>query len=441
MKRALLAVSVGFLLLFGLTSRAAPETNSAEILIVELLTGTSDSASHEFVELFNVTDEPIELTDWQLQYKSADGADWLTKSNLNGEIQPRGRYLVSTNGYHEDIRDAKLGSGLAQGGGHVRIVKVTTSGDAETVTEHDRLAWGSADNPEGDNAAAAAAKDESLKRRFDEDGVVIDTDDNGKDFFISLSPSPSSTDAPPRQPEPEIDESPEVDESGEPEGLAAPPGGYLPVTITELFPDPDSPLTDAEDEFVELFNPNETEVNLEGYVVETGSEYSYAFELPALSLQPGQYLALYSIDTSLTLSNSGGQARILAPNGTVLAETEPYPKAKAGLAWMLRDGVWDWTDAPTPGAANSGAVASATSESSSKKSSSSSRSRSGSGSDDDERVTYEEPDEMQQEQLNNTVLAGVGSLALLYAGYEYRHDIGNRFNQLKRYVRNRRSNR
>lgn len=39
---------------------------------------------------------------------------------------------------------------------------------------------------------------------------------------------------------------------------------------------------------------------------------------------------------------------------------------------------------------------------------------------DGDRTVFEDLDALEQTAVNNSVLAGVGSLAVLYAGYEYR---------------------
>src|SRR5690606_22062360 len=112
-------------------------------------------------------------------------------------------------------------------------------------------------------------------------------------------------------------------------------GPFASLHLTELLPDPDKPLTDAEDEYIELFNPDEESVDLEGYVIETGMKYSYRFTLPNVSIGPRDYLALYSLDTNLTLANSEGQARLLDPAGDALFEVPVYQDAKPDTAWAI----------------------------------------------------------------------------------------------------------
>jgi hypothetical protein len=450
----------------------ALDTEPQNILIVELQTGSPDSASQEFIELHNPSDLPVDLADWLLQYRSASGENWTTKVVLTDIVEPRGRYLVATSEYLEEEATDVMSSGLAATGGHIRLVQPAIEEDGEDVT-HDLLGWGTAEFAEGELATDAPEKGESLKRVVDEDGYFIDTDVNFDDFEISETPSPAHDEEPAEKiiddttddeqdpddaTDDEVDDSEDSTDSEEEEGdqeeqqeqeevIEEEVKTYLPINITELYIDPVSPETDADDEFIELFNPNKTAVDLEGYLLETGNNYTYSFEFPSVKINPGAYIAFYSIDTDLALSNSGSKARLTDPNGKVISETKAYEKAKAGQAWALASGTWQWTTSPTPSKANviilPASKTSSKSSSSSKKSSSSSKSstKGASTSSDDERNVYEEPATLEDTELNQTVLVGVGSMAVTYGLYEYRTDIGNRVYQFKKYARGRRQNR
>jgi hypothetical protein len=122
--------------------------------------------------------------------------------------------------------------------------------------------------------------------------------------------------------------------------------------ITELLIDPASPKTDAGDEYIELYNPNDQDVNLAGYTLRTGSNFHDYYILPAQTLMAGQYAVFYSSITHLGLTNAGGAAQLLDPTGVVLSLTQTYGQAKSDIAWGLFDGSWKWTTELTPAAAN-----------------------------------------------------------------------------------------
>lgn len=425
-----------------------PEMIPPAILIVELQTGSVASATDEFVELYNQTNEAIDLTNYRLQYRSATGTDWLNKATLVGNIEPRGAYLLATAGMN--IEANVIGAlGLASGGGHLRIVEIVQ--EAEVVV--DQLTWGTGQFAVVTPAPAPAAG-ESLKRRLSEDGDFIDTNDDSLDFIVSIAPTPEFTPSPaipevPPESEPtteiepdSAEEQPETQPTTNEE--AATGVNYPRLEISELLIDPDKPATDAEDEFVELYNPNAEAVDLEGYMIQTGSKYSYKFTLPNISLGAKKYLALYALDTGLVLSNSGGGARLLTPAGAPMYEVPAYTKAKPDTAWANISGLWQWTAKPTPNAANLSAATAGAARSSTSASSANTNSRTYlnrgqvAGDGTEERSVYEEPESTNDDQLNTVVVAGVGGLALLYAGNEYRHDVGNFFAKIRRHLASRR---
>lgn len=214
-------------------------------------------------------------------------------------------------------------------------------------------------------------------------------------------------------------------------GLAAP-------IINELLPNPAEPQSDSEDEFVELYNPNESAFDLSGYKLQTGMTTLRNYTFPAgTNLPPKSFVALSSADTNLSLSNSGSQVKLLDPQGNVINQTESYGKADDGQAWALGDGKWYWTSSPTPAQANT--ISAPNSSKKSAASSSKKLSTSSKPANKDGRVlgtlTAADSDNSGNEssEVHPLVLAGVGSMAVAYAMYEYRNDLANRLHQLRRY--------
>lgn len=426
MLRPTIFIAISLLLLAVYPAWAS--TTSEPILIVEVQTASSASATDEFVEIINSANHDVDVTGWQLQYKSATGTDWSVKATLNGLLPSRHRYLLATD-FIESSHTIK--SGFAAGGGHIRIAN---SRD-ETV---DQVGWGTAESADA-AAALAPSGGETLKRSIDEDGFFIDSDDNSSDFFISPSPSPTF------DPIVVVDQPVvQAEEAMQQNTTSTPPKKDAPtnIMITELFIDPQKPLTDAEDEYVELYNPNNYSVSLSGFVIKTGSGGRYSYTVPSITLKPGEYKALFSIDTGLTLSNSGGIAALFAPTESMIFETEAYEKAEKGESWTAVGGEWVWAP-PSPGSASKAVIAEEAELAD--RSDLITQNTVSEDSDDEEDTTtrsiYEEPEASSTQSINTTVLAGVGAIAVLYAGYEYRHDAANRINQLREYVRNRRENR
>ncbi len=129
--------------------------------------------------------------------------------------------------------------------------------------------------------------------------------------------------------------------------------GLTVPEITELLPNPAGSGNDARDEFIELYNPNDSAFDLSGFKLQTGitSVHVYTFSSGA-SLPAKSFTSFTSAMTGLSLSNNGSRAQLLDPSGFVLVTTPAYGTASDGLAWGLANGHWYWSLTPTPGAAN-----------------------------------------------------------------------------------------
>ncbi len=109
-------------------------------------------------------------------------------------------------------------------------------------------------------------------------------------------------------------------------------------------------------EFVELYNPTATALDLSGWAVDDIEGGSSPKILPSATiLAPNTWLV---VSLSNVLNNSGDQVRLINPTGQII-DQYTYTSASLGLAWSrMPDGVGAWQTAttPTPGNANSGQV-------------------------------------------------------------------------------------
>lgn len=132
-----------------------------------------------------------------------------------------------------------------------------------------------------------------------------------------------------------------------------------PVLFNELLAAPrrvdwnrDGRIND-QDEWIELFNPAATEVNLSGWHLDTGRNttryrFAGAFRIPA-----GGYLVLFRRSTRLALSDRGGTLRLLRPDLSVAASIN-FPALGPDASYSRDDaGAWHGDWAPSPRQANS----------------------------------------------------------------------------------------
>ncbi|MCW1908425.1 MAG: lamin tail domain-containing protein [Candidatus Saccharibacteria bacterium] len=422
--RMVVAAVLTTVLMVGFVSKATAVSASG-VMFVELQTAGAGDAGAEFVKISNQSASPVSVEGWKLQYRSATGTSWTTKATLVGELSAQGNLMLATSAYGASSDSLVMQDGLAQAGGHVQLVDATGM-------VHDIVGWGTAIAAEG-TAAPAPEKEQSLIRNSSA-GMYTDTDNNLADFHLEVMPLPPPS-PPPASP-PAAASKPAV------LGSTIFNQGLLPPHITELLPNPSSPQTDANDEFIELYNPNAEPFSLTKYKLQTGTTFSSSVTLADRQIPARGYLVITSADTSLSLSNTAGGARLIDPEAKVIAESAAYDEAAAGQAWAFIDGEWRWTTSPTPGAANLLALSDAEEESSRTTGTSDNQSvkaaKSNKSSSNSSDVT-EEP--AKSPSIHLIIIALVASLAVGYAIYEYRHDLGNLIYRLRAYREDRRSHR
>jgi hypothetical protein len=216
--------------------------------------------------------------------------------------------------------------------------------------------------------------------------------------------------------------------------------GLNAVQLSEIMPNPASPKTDADDEFIELYNPNPKPFDLSGFklqIVSATSSTVHSYTIPSGTTIPAKgFKAFMSSDTNLSLNNSAGQAWFVDPLDHTVGTTGVYSDVTEGASYINTNGKWQWTMAPTPGAANKLQAVVGKSGSTSKKSASvNGRSMTGltsGGSAVNGASTGASFDQaVQTVPLHPGTLAAVVALALLYLGYEYRRDVANKIQQFR----------
>ena len=467
------------------------------VLITEMQPGTEASGSQEFIELYNQSTEPIDLTaeQWRLQLASSKATTWDGAKNiaLNGTFYPGTYLLVSSNyvaagdtqSYLQQYASAQFSAGLTASSGHIRLVRTVNN----ATTEVDRLEWSTQANgsyaSEGIGGAStftlasAVSVGSSIKRTLNANQIFMADTDVMKNFAISVCPSPTANNAPPTTPLPVTATAPlptavdvtnplcetptgnggsdgELPSSGtEPPAVLLPSETSTPSNtttpsipaadiglnapqITELLPNPGSPRTDATDEFVELYNPNAVPFDLSGFILEAGLTGNKHYTFPAGTTIPARtFVAYFSETTKLSLSNTSGKVILLDPLQRVISQSDTYATAKDDVAWARANGAWYWTTQPTPNASNvikqpATKSKKATASTASKKASSTAKTST------TQKATTPDTTQLasttvQDTPLHPLTLAVVGAFALLYGAYEYRHDMANKFYQLRRY--------
>ncbi|MGB0637820.1 MAG: lamin tail domain-containing protein, partial [Myxococcota bacterium] len=231
-----------------------PGASNPETAPVECVAGYMDVVINEFVsnpdgtdtdqewvELYNRSDTAVVLDGWVLAW-GKNGTYTGAKTFGGGTLIEAGGFILIGGAMVDDI-DVAAGLDLGNAGSNADAIQLV---DCEGYVQ-DTVIYGSP-NDEGwtdDSGAVATSLTETPGSAESaariEDGV--DTDDCGADFVLSDAPTP-----------------------GMPNDSVGPVDcelGEMVIKINEILPNPEG--TDAENEFVELYNPSDSTVAIGGW--------------------------------------------------------------------------------------------------------------------------------------------------------------------------------
>jgi uncharacterized protein (TIGR03437 family) len=145
----------------------------------------------DFIELFNRSGNPVDLTGWTVQYASAAGTTWVS-TLLSGNLQPGQFYLIQENlgsvGVSTPSPDATGAINLSATSGKVALVAENTllSGSNPTGAQIiDFVGYGDANASEGTPAPSLTNVTAILRHS----NGCTDTDNNSADF-VTGAPNP-----------------------------------------------------------------------------------------------------------------------------------------------------------------------------------------------------------------------------------------------------------
>ncbi len=323
----------------------------------------SGTTTQEYIELYNNTDEPVIVAGWSIIYKNSSAKETVLYSFLDDfSIAPRsffvGKNSLTSSTYLPEVAADFVytlpTSGLAASGGGILIK------DANQAII-DEASWSNEPAYINDNTISGLSNGFSIQRKCTDD-ITLQTEGSVTNTFYVDMPSPVSLHCvvTPKNEDNSDDLGNEqqtgsdTDQSSNTQNSPPSPERLrLPIYINELFIDPVTPLTDANDEYVEIFNPNPTALDLSGYTLIAGTTTKYRYTFPAGSIIAAEsFVTISSVNTSISLSNSGSTVELLDDRALVVARIS-YGKAIPGEAWArTSNDDWVWTSSPTLAATN-----------------------------------------------------------------------------------------
>lgn len=122
------------------------------------------------------------------------------------------------------------------------------------------------------------------------------------------------------------------------------------IFINEILPSPKG--ADETDEFVEIFNSNNFDVDLSGWKIQDSSGTKTAFFMPeGAKILANEFLVFYRPETKIMLNNEGDGLSLFSPDEK-LADSVAFTKAPTGQSFNRALSGWQWSLALTPGAIN-----------------------------------------------------------------------------------------
>jgi hypothetical protein len=204
--------------------------NLADHLVIsEIKTSGENGADDEWVELYNPTSQPVDISQWSVQYRGSSSSAF-HKKNFNPYtfVTAYGYFLIANFGYSNEV-PADLSHNsfqLSSAGGSVFVVngqEILTSATSTSIV--DKLSYGTGGYlfPEGKIFLPAPLASQSLERKANASSTAFDlatgnkkwqgngydTDNNKNDFILQNDPTPqnSSSLTEPRDFLPAIDDS------------------------------------------------------------------------------------------------------------------------------------------------------------------------------------------------------------------------------------------
>lgn len=323
---------------------------SANVLMTQIQAGGVGAATQEFIVTYNNSPDDVDITGWCLTNKNA-----VTIACFD---PPKPGQTVSLPAHHHAVA---VSATFVVPDKTATVIYTPSNQSSGSITgSSDMISLVDADNVIIDQHMWTTPIDagQQFERHGSGDPLIYDDTDTVVDWSMNLAgASPIPVDETEIEPTDAEDDPTDVVDSVDPADPAdsvdpvSPVSSLLPVAITEILPN--AVGSDDGNEFIELFNPNDTTVDLANYTLYVGPQYEKSYYFPDGSvIEAGSYLAFSNTQIPFSLLNSSSLVRLSLRDGTVSSDVPVYTNPKDGESWANFDGDWRYTNQPTPGLIN-----------------------------------------------------------------------------------------
>lgn len=316
-------------------------SSADSVVLVHIQAGSPNSAKEELVSIYNNSANPVDITGWCLKNKSQVEFSCFdtTSPSLSFSLPPYSfavavseqfavAHQLSSESYTQAFSITNQSSGsIVNSADTVSLINK----EKEIVDEY---SWVSA-IPSGKSA---------IRNQSISNPNTYDTFDP----ILSWS-NMTLTEIPPSEVETIEHQLPVLSEEPENE-MPLETAVILHPLLTEVFPNPIG--NDSEREFIEVFNPSDTEeIHLSDYTIRIGKtlEKVYSFPLNTM-LQPLEYRSFYNSEIPFILLNTTSKLRLVF-EGRDIGEVVEYMEPEEDTTWSFIDSVWRY-GIPTPNEQN-----------------------------------------------------------------------------------------
>ncbi|MCK5332589.1 lamin tail domain-containing protein [Candidatus Parcubacteria bacterium] len=316
----------------------------------------------EFIRLYNPTEDIVDLNGWDLRRKTKTGTESNILNNMEGVITAKGFFLIIPRANCGDSKDENCYQGT-----EVSSDEYTTNSflaKDNTVLLYDLdgsvidiVGWGEAGDFEGEAINVNPNNGQNFVRKIN-GGIIRDTDHNQDDFAQDSTVQDGEInvkeDAIALENEIVNDGNLAQPDSTQENGVNDIKDSYsIPeIIITEFLPNPED--SDRDNEFIELYNKGEKDVDLTGWTLEDKKGKIKVFTIPEKNIiKAKSYKVFYSDETRIALNNSGDGVVLKDDRENIVSETLVSNSAKEDQSFSLdKDDNWVWTLRPTAGREN-----------------------------------------------------------------------------------------
>jgi DNA/RNA endonuclease YhcR with UshA esterase domain len=290
--------------------------NPSDLVINEFLSDPT-TGENEWVEIFNNTANDIKLDDYYIEEGSG------AKTKLSGTIPAKGFFAVSPV------------SGNLNNTGDIILLK---DKDGRVI---DSVAYGNWDDGNINNNAPMANDPNSVARIVD----GLNSNNSLADFALSSHPTKNSKNI--------IESETKIVSPSTKQTTAK-----QNIVFSEIFPNPAGEDTDTE--FIELYNPGSSDIDLTGWEIidESGKKFTFASSSIRSIIAKNSFFILYRKQSQIALENDKESLKLYEPGIAKAIDSVSYDKAFEGQSYNYsrtvnnyNDSVkedWTWSEIITP---------------------------------------------------------------------------------------------